>query len=125
MAQSSEITRSTELESESEPVSDAKVLFSNLIALPLEDLVIPENEASMKKVLSVLANNLSGFSEEQARQVLELEDLVGILVEELENLQARYEELESKEKELMEKLESLLKEKAQISEQMYENFKQI
>ncbi|PHT99054.1 hypothetical protein BC332_32047 [Capsicum chinense] len=49
-----------------------KLLFDNLIALPLKDLIDPENETSMEKALSILADNLSLFSEEQAEQILEL-----------------------------------------------------
>ncbi|MCD7460427.1 hypothetical protein HAX54_043523 [Datura stramonium] len=80
MAQSSEIIgRSTE--SESVSVSDAKLLFNNLIALPLKDLINPDNEASMKNVLSTLADNLSVFSEEQAKQIVELKLNFPILVQ--------------------------------------------
>ncbi|KAH0640557.1 hypothetical protein KY285_037143 [Solanum tuberosum] len=53
-------------------IENTKLLFNHLIASPLEDLTISENEASMKKALSILADNLSLFSEEQAEQILEL-----------------------------------------------------
>ncbi|XP_059317892.1 uncharacterized protein LOC132068334 [Lycium ferocissimum] len=50
----------------------AKLLFNNLIALPLKDLTDPENEASMKETLSILADNHLLFSEEQAKRIVEL-----------------------------------------------------
>ncbi|KAH0634360.1 hypothetical protein KY284_037149 [Solanum tuberosum] len=51
----------------------AKLNFNNLIQLPLKELITdPENETFMKKALSILADNLSLFSEEQAEQILEL-----------------------------------------------------
>ncbi|PHT39066.1 hypothetical protein CQW23_22639 [Capsicum baccatum] len=53
-------------------VKNTKLLFDDLIALPLKDLIDPDNETSMKKTLSILADNLSLFSEEQAKQILEL-----------------------------------------------------
>ncbi|KAL3329226.1 hypothetical protein AABB24_036364 [Solanum stoloniferum] len=53
-------------------IENTKLLFNHLIASPLEDLTVPENETSMKKALSILADNLSLFPEEQAKQIVEL-----------------------------------------------------
>ncbi|MCD7460430.1 hypothetical protein HAX54_043526 [Datura stramonium] len=68
------------ISSDKNTTQDIMLLFSNLIALPLEDLINPENEASMKKTLSILADNLSMFPEEQAKQILELKFDFPILV---------------------------------------------
>ncbi|KAH0739062.1 hypothetical protein KY290_037767 [Solanum tuberosum] len=64
------------LESISEPSlqSDArrmKLIFDKLITLPLEDLSNPNHEASMEKALTILPDNLSLFTDEQAKQLLE------------------------------------------------------
>ncbi|XP_060181420.1 uncharacterized protein LOC132611021 isoform X2 [Lycium barbarum] len=134
---------------------NTKLHFDNLIALPLEDLIDPENESSMKKALSTLADNLSLFSEEQAEQILglsfdfptlvhswreysrsqmysqksfaemeKIRDLVETSAKDEETLNVRYEELKSKEKELMAQLEAVQKEKAGIAEQRNEKSKQ-
>ncbi|XP_060180992.1 uncharacterized protein LOC132610675 isoform X2 [Lycium barbarum] len=49
-----------------------KLRFNNLIALPLKDLTDPANEASMKETLSILADNLFLFSEEQTKRIVDL-----------------------------------------------------
>lgn len=40
---------------------NTKLLFDNLIALPLKDLINPEKEIYMKETLCILAENLSFF----------------------------------------------------------------
>ncbi|KAM3326994.1 hypothetical protein P3S67_002120 [Capsicum chacoense] len=64
------------LVSESEPslINDArrmKLVFEKLITLPLEDLTNTNQEASMKEALTILSGNLSLFTDEQAKQLLE------------------------------------------------------
>uniref|UniRef100_M1CW96 Uncharacterized protein n=2 Tax=Solanum tuberosum TaxID=4113 RepID=M1CW96_SOLTU len=53
-------------------IEDIKLSFDKLIMLPLEDLSEPENESSMEKALSILEDNLSLFSKEQAEQIIGL-----------------------------------------------------
>ncbi|MCD7460425.1 hypothetical protein HAX54_043521 [Datura stramonium] len=53
-----------------------------------------------------------------------IRDLVGNSMKDEESLKVRYGELESKEKELRAQLEAVLKEKAGLTEQMHEKFKQ-
>ncbi|PHU21431.1 hypothetical protein BC332_06538 [Capsicum chinense] len=64
------------LVSESEPslINDArrmKLVFEKLITLPLEDLTNTNQEASMTEALTILSGNLSLFTDEQAKQLLE------------------------------------------------------
>uniref|UniRef100_M1CWG3 Nodule inception protein n=2 Tax=Solanum tuberosum TaxID=4113 RepID=M1CWG3_SOLTU len=72
------INSQSTLESISEPSlqNDArrmKLNFDKLITLPLEDLTNPNHEASMKEALPILADNLSLFRDEQAKQLLEFQ----------------------------------------------------
>ncbi|KAJ8547134.1 hypothetical protein K7X08_010720 [Anisodus acutangulus] len=133
----------------------AKLLFNNLIVLPLKDLTGPENETSMKETLSIQADILFLFSEEQAKRILELKlefptlvhgwreysrsqmhsqkffadlektsNMVATSAKDEECLKIRYEELQSKKKELLAQLEAVQKEMAGIAEQRHEKFKQ-
>ncbi|CAH9096520.1 unnamed protein product [Cuscuta epithymum] len=52
--------------------TSAKEIFDKLIAYPLEDLADPQHEPAMLESLSIIANNLSLFSNEQAEEILSL-----------------------------------------------------
>ncbi|XP_022872233.1 MATH domain and coiled-coil domain-containing protein At3g58270-like isoform X2 [Olea europaea var. sylvestris] len=52
--------------------SSAKKRFDKLISLPLDDLVDPENETAMIETLSILGDNLSLFSDDLAKQIMQL-----------------------------------------------------
>ncbi|CAH9096514.1 unnamed protein product [Cuscuta epithymum] len=54
--------------------TSAKEIFDKLKAYPLEDLADPQHEAAMLESLSILANNLSLFSNGQAEEILSLSD---------------------------------------------------
>ncbi|KAK6781164.1 hypothetical protein RDI58_023348 [Solanum bulbocastanum] len=146
----------TEMGDESKSIStlcidNTKLDFNKLIASSLEDLSHPENETSMKKALSILSDNPSLFSKEQAEQIDgllvdfpalvhkwreyysrsqtcnlkssdETENLVG--KDHKGSLKVRYEELENKEKELTTQLMALQKQKTEIAEQRNEKSKQ-
>uniref|UniRef100_M1CW91 Uncharacterized protein n=3 Tax=Solanum tuberosum TaxID=4113 RepID=M1CW91_SOLTU len=53
-------------------IENIKLLFHKLMVSSLKDLSEPEKESSMEKVLSILADNLSLFSKEQAEQIIGL-----------------------------------------------------
>ncbi|XP_022872252.1 MATH domain and coiled-coil domain-containing protein At3g58360-like isoform X2 [Olea europaea var. sylvestris] len=50
----------------------AKGCFNKLISFPLDDLVNPKHETAMIESLSILSDNLSLFSDEQAREIMSL-----------------------------------------------------
>ncbi|KAL2536026.1 MATH domain and coiled-coil domain-containing protein-like [Forsythia ovata] len=52
----------------------AKGRFIELISLPLDDMVDPKHETAMIESLSILGDNLSLFSDEQAKQIMQLKD---------------------------------------------------
>ncbi|KAH0640560.1 hypothetical protein KY285_037146 [Solanum tuberosum] len=130
-------------------IDNTKLIFNKLIASSLEDLSHPENESSMIKVLSILSDNPSLFSEEQAEQIDELFIVFsGLMVkwrvynsrsqtcnlksldETVETsgkdwLKVRYEELDNKEKELMTRLVAVQKQKTEIAEQSNEKSKNL
>ncbi|XP_059310403.1 uncharacterized protein LOC132061646 [Lycium ferocissimum] len=74
--ESNRVKAQSTVESKSEPCIQTyarrmKLIFEKLITLPLEDLTSPNHEASMKEALTILAGNLSLFTNEQAKQLLE------------------------------------------------------
>ncbi|CAA2992867.1 MATH domain and coiled-coil domain-containing At3g58360-like isoform X1 [Olea europaea subsp. europaea] len=52
----------------------AKERFNKLISFPLNDLVDSEHETAMIETLSILGDNLSSFSDDQAKQIKQLKD---------------------------------------------------
>ncbi|CAA3031345.1 Hypothetical predicted protein, partial [Olea europaea subsp. europaea] len=50
----------------------AKGFFNKLISFPLDDLVDPRHETAMIESLSILCNNLSLISDEQAKEIMSL-----------------------------------------------------
>ncbi|VFQ95297.1 unnamed protein product [Cuscuta campestris] len=50
----------------------AKEIFDKLISYRLDDLADPKNESAMMEFISVLANNISVFSDVQAREIVNL-----------------------------------------------------
>ncbi|CAI9781370.1 unnamed protein product [Fraxinus pennsylvanica] len=50
----------------------AKGCFNKLISFPLDDLVEPKHETAMRESLSILSDNLSLFTEEQAKEIMSL-----------------------------------------------------
>ncbi|MCD7460421.1 hypothetical protein HAX54_043517 [Datura stramonium] len=117
--------------------NDARTI--KLIMLPLEEAVSnPNHEASMKEALTILAGNLSLFTDGQTKQLLEFnfeftiipyswrdcyqsriicqnflaefektKSLLETSAKEEEDLEDRYTQLESKEKEMMAQLEAI------------------
>ncbi|CAA3019714.1 MATH domain and coiled-coil domain-containing At3g58360-like isoform X1 [Olea europaea subsp. europaea] len=66
--------------------SSVKEHFDKLILLPLDDLVYPKNETAMIETLSTLGNNLSLFSDDRAKQIMQLKANFPITVEKWRDL---------------------------------------